>query len=391
MGGGTMGGVVEHSTPYLTQVHLVDSPTLPDHAVSLWYLLSWGMTSRSWQEPVDDRFDPTGALPVGPVAGDRYISTATANGWTDTYIYEYYDGAWVEAIPLEGWTTYVLDENTYYTFTGAAWVKTPEVMDHIDLANLQGGSATETYHLTATEHGYVSGVNAQSVLTTASPALVALDLSAGPIRQPNNTWHQWERAAAGGVYINGITLNTDDEVQPGADFRVAGLETDDTPGDVVGVLVPVTGGAAGASQSWGVQIAGVDVLRAISQSDGAGSVRCSGLLRSGRDVVAASADTALAAGDSLDPLAPTMRILSTGGAVVSTATPFFDETNGTYRQRVRLMGRDAAATIELRDDSVTAGTKLKLTGAAAIVLALGNSIDFERDPDDDLWWETGRS
>jgi hypothetical protein len=38
------------------------------------------------------------------------------------------------------------------------------------LLSLQGGTTSEYYHLTNTEHGYVSGVNAQSVLTTASPS-----------------------------------------------------------------------------------------------------------------------------------------------------------------------------------------------------------------------------
>lgn len=54
---------------------------------------------------------------------------------------------------------------------------------HNDLGGLQGGTTDEYYHLTATEHGYVSGVNAQSVLTTAEPAFKTITLShtIGPI------------------------------------------------------------------------------------------------------------------------------------------------------------------------------------------------------------------
>ena len=41
-----------------------------------------------WIEPVKEQYDPSVALPSNPSQGDRYISTATANGWTKDYIYE---------------------------------------------------------------------------------------------------------------------------------------------------------------------------------------------------------------------------------------------------------------------------------------------------------------
>lgn len=49
---------------------------------------------------------------------------------------------------------------------------------HNSLGGLQGGQANQYYHLDALEHGYVSGVNAQSVLITASPTFVTAKLSA---------------------------------------------------------------------------------------------------------------------------------------------------------------------------------------------------------------------
>jgi len=48
--------------------------------------------------------------------------------------------------------------------------------NHNDMGGLQGGTTDEYYHLTATEHGYVSGVNSQSLLTTATPAFAGLEL-----------------------------------------------------------------------------------------------------------------------------------------------------------------------------------------------------------------------
>jgi len=53
-------------------------------------------------------------------------------------------------------------------------------VQHGSLSGLQGGTTNEYYHLTATEHGYVSGANAQSVLTTASPTFASLAIGGDP-------------------------------------------------------------------------------------------------------------------------------------------------------------------------------------------------------------------
>lgn len=75
-----------------------------------------------WQESVIDRFDPTAATPATPSTGDRYLSTATANGWTENYIYEWNGSAWVETIPTVGTYVSVDDEPTVlYAFGGSSW------------------------------------------------------------------------------------------------------------------------------------------------------------------------------------------------------------------------------------------------------------------------------
>ena len=48
---------------------------------------------------------------------------------------------------------------------------------HNSFPDLQGGQADQYFHLNATEHPNVSGANAQSLLTTASPSFVNLTLS----------------------------------------------------------------------------------------------------------------------------------------------------------------------------------------------------------------------
>jgi len=106
------------------------------------------LLNLDWQNSVLSIFDPTGALPVGPSVGDRYISSATANGWTDTYIYQWTGTVWGEQIPNEGWATWVEDENKVYIFDDTGWVKIGTTTDHNILANLQGGTTAEFYHLT---------------------------------------------------------------------------------------------------------------------------------------------------------------------------------------------------------------------------------------------------
>lgn len=70
-----------------------------------------------------DRYDPTSGLPESPDAGDSYISTATANGWTINYMYIHDGSAWEEAIPEEGHKCWVDDENEQYVYNGSAWAK----------------------------------------------------------------------------------------------------------------------------------------------------------------------------------------------------------------------------------------------------------------------------
>jgi len=89
-----------------------------------------------WKESVIDFYDPTASTPPGPGTGDRYISTATANGWTDTYIYEYNGATWDETIPTEGAAVWNETEDTTYTFNGAAWVKFGTTVDHLNLQNI---------------------------------------------------------------------------------------------------------------------------------------------------------------------------------------------------------------------------------------------------------------
>ena len=68
--------------------------------------------------------------------------------------------------------------STYFSVvSGAVSLISGGGLSHNDLSGLQGGTTAEYYHLTNTEHSYVSGSNAQSVLTTATPTFAGLLVS----------------------------------------------------------------------------------------------------------------------------------------------------------------------------------------------------------------------
>ena len=58
--------------------------------------------------PVLSFYDPTGGLPVTPSTGDRYLSSATANGWTEGYIYTWNGIEWRETVTTIGMVVYVI-------------------------------------------------------------------------------------------------------------------------------------------------------------------------------------------------------------------------------------------------------------------------------------------
>jgi hypothetical protein len=96
-----------------------------------------------WQESVLDRWNPTGGLPPGPSVGHRYISTATANGWTINYIYQWTGSVWDPTVPNEGFCCRVEDENVVYLFDGSTWGQFAATLDHGALQGLGDDDHTQ--------------------------------------------------------------------------------------------------------------------------------------------------------------------------------------------------------------------------------------------------------
>jgi hypothetical protein len=68
-----------------------------------------------------DFFDPTPALPTNPAAGDVFISSDTARGWTEGNIYEWSGTAWNEAVPVEGMWVWIDALDEFYKYDGSSW------------------------------------------------------------------------------------------------------------------------------------------------------------------------------------------------------------------------------------------------------------------------------
>ncbi len=146
----------------------VAAPTSGADAVTKDYVDS-KIQGLDWQDSVLDRYDPTGGLPGTPSTGDRYISTATANGWTADYIYEYNGASWDETIPDEGAACRVEDEDTQYVYNGASWVKFGTTINHDNLINAGSNTHTQidshiadgTLHFTegSIDHGSIGGLS----------------------------------------------------------------------------------------------------------------------------------------------------------------------------------------------------------------------------------------
>ena len=164
------------------------------------------MIDFDFQASVLDIYDPTTSTPPTPTTGDRYISAATANGWTIDNIYEWSGTAWTETVANEGMLTWVEDEDKFYVYNGSAWVTFGGIVAHNSLSGLQGGAASEYYHLDASDYGDLTDVNAQlaALQTDGTPTFANLissgyarigdttDTTGGNLRYNSNTFQGYD-------------------------------------------------------------------------------------------------------------------------------------------------------------------------------------------------------
>ena len=161
-------GTIDANT---NKIENLATPTADGDAASKEYV-DGKIQGLDWQESVSSFYDPTSGLPGTPSTGDRYIASATANGWTTNYIYEYNGSSWDETVSNEGQAVWVEDLDKVYTFNGSSWVTFGSTVLHNNTSGKQGGTTDEYYHLTDSEH-----TDVQSMISAAVQNLTSAEVS----------------------------------------------------------------------------------------------------------------------------------------------------------------------------------------------------------------------
>lgn len=169
------------ASPEFGYVTLNNSPVDGSHATTKDYVDNV-VSGLDWKDSVTDFANFTTSEPVAPDSGDRYINTAdgisssTSQAVSADYIYEWNGADWTE-IPVEsGTAVWVVNEDVQYVYDGSIWVKISSIQQHNNLSNLQGGAASEYYHLNAVSYGHLSNQD-QGVETTDAPTFDDLTIS----------------------------------------------------------------------------------------------------------------------------------------------------------------------------------------------------------------------
>lgn len=87
--------------------------------------------------------------PGSPTTGDRYIVGVGTGAWDteDNNIAEWNGSSWDFTVAVTNFAVWVTDEDVLRVYNGTAWVKFGSTSTHNNLTGIQGGSASERYHL----------------------------------------------------------------------------------------------------------------------------------------------------------------------------------------------------------------------------------------------------
>lgn len=158
----------------------------------------------SWQNAVLDK-DLT-APPGGPSTGDRYIVASVATGaWAgqEDDIAEWNGTSWDFITPSEGFIVYIDDENSAYTFDGAAWV--------MGIPGAGGGVSLEDEGtpVTGTPHTTLNFTGAGVTVTDAGSGEATVTIPGGGGTQTVRTVIPFTReSATGGLLTINVTSDT---------------------------------------------------------------------------------------------------------------------------------------------------------------------------------------
>ncbi len=89
-------------------------------ATGAWMLVGGG-AGLNWIAPVLNVWDASGGLPVGPVAGDRYLCSVAGTGWVLDHVYQWSGAAWVDYTPVTNGAVYNNTTTVSSIYDGATW------------------------------------------------------------------------------------------------------------------------------------------------------------------------------------------------------------------------------------------------------------------------------
>lgn len=117
--------------------------------------------NNPWMLPVITRTITT--PPMSPADGDRYLIDGEGLGaWlghtNETAEWTVPQEEWAFTEPIINGLVMVNDEKKVYLYTGNAWVEYTFSIDHNTLVGLQGGAASEMYHVSAEQSTYLAGI-----------------------------------------------------------------------------------------------------------------------------------------------------------------------------------------------------------------------------------------
>jgi hypothetical protein len=193
---------------------------MPQQALSnLGINFNWDIGQDAWKAGVDNNWVLLDALvqpnvadkdlstpPGSPALGDRYIVGSSPSGaWASkTNQVAVYDGvAWRFAVPREGWTLYVQDEDRHYYYTGSAW-QVLVIREHVHVKTALTASSTTTLNAALGGDFTLSMTTSVSTLTISN--VMAGDVTRLSVRIQQDatggrtlTWpasFKWEGGAA---------------------------------------------------------------------------------------------------------------------------------------------------------------------------------------------------
>ena len=144
--------ITSGSTPTFDQL-IINSTGTNNTSVVRYDQLMSVVGGLDWQDSVKDN-DLT-SPPGGASEGDRYIVASGGSGdWSgqDNNIAEYNGSGWDFTVPNEGFTCWIEDEDTNFTYNGTAWVEFGSTVSHNNTTGLQGGTNSQYYHLNSAQH-----------------------------------------------------------------------------------------------------------------------------------------------------------------------------------------------------------------------------------------------